>query len=69
MSDFKMKPTIFREYDVRGVAEQRFRRRARATLLGQAVGTRLRARSAAETPLVAVGRDCRLTSPRLCARR
>lgn len=57
----KMNPTIFREYDIRGVAGEDFDE-AFAHALGRAVGTRLRARHPDLTPVIAVGRDCRLTS-------
>jgi phosphomannomutase/phosphoglucomutase len=57
----KMNPTIFREYDIRGVAGSDFDE-AFAHALGRAVGTRLRARHPDLTPAMAVGRDCRLTS-------
>jgi phosphomannomutase/phosphoglucomutase len=52
-------PAIFREYDIRGVAEQDFDA-AFARTLGQAYGTMARE---AGKRVVAVGRDCRLTSP------
>ncbi|MEW6272917.1 MAG: phosphomannomutase/phosphoglucomutase [Thermodesulfobacteriota bacterium] len=57
----KMNPTVFREYDIRGVAGSDFDEDF-ARALGRAVGTRLRARHPGETPAIAVGRDCRLTS-------
>jgi len=52
-------PAIFREYDIRGVAERDFDD-AFARTLGQAYGTMARE---AGKRVVAVGRDCRLTSP------
>ena len=57
----KMNPTIFREYDIRGVAGSDFDEDF-AYALARAVGTRLRVRHPGTTPLMAVGRDCRLTS-------
>lgn len=55
----KMNPSIFREYDIRGVAgvdyDEAFVQR-----LGRAYGTMLRRENITR---VAVGRDCRLTSP------
>jgi len=56
-----MNPTIFREYDIRGVAGSDFDE-GFAYVLGRAVGSRLRARHPDITPAIAVGRDCRLTS-------
>src|ERR1700684_1710178 len=56
-----LKPTIFREYDIRGVAETEL-----ASLdvveLGRALGTLLQRKSGRRINL---GRDCRLSSPRL----
>jgi phosphomannomutase/phosphoglucomutase len=57
----KMNPTIFREYDIRGVAGSDFDEDF-ALELGRAAGTRLRARHPDRTPVMAVGRDCRSTS-------
>lgn len=57
----KMNPTIFREYDIRGIAGADFDE-AFAYALGRAVGTRVRALHPDATPAMAVGRDCRLTS-------
>ncbi len=57
-----LKPTIFREYDIRGVADQELTDDG-IELLGRAIGTyigRLRQRRR-----VNVGRDCRLSSERL----
>jgi phosphomannomutase/phosphoglucomutase len=56
-----LKATIFREYDIRGVAETELLSPDVADL-GRALGTYLR-RSAG--PKVNLGRDCRLSSPRL----
>jgi len=53
-----LNPTIFREYDVRGIAERDFDA-AFARQLGQAFGTIAREQGARR---VSVGRDCRLTS-------
>jgi phosphomannomutase/phosphoglucomutase len=62
-----MNPDVFREYDVRGVADRdldaafvRDLGRAVGTHVRQAAGSRQGARHA-----IVVGRDCRLTSPRL----
>ncbi|ACY17537.1 phosphomannomutase/phosphoglucomutase [Haliangium ochraceum] len=64
-----MNPSVFREYDIRGVAERDLGGDF-ARLLGRAMGQRLHAvRSpalAAEArPRLVVGRDCRVSSPRL----
>ena len=56
-----MNPRVFREYDVRGVADTDLGD-AFATDLGRAIGTRLR-RGGGRT--LALGRDPRLSSPRL----
>jgi len=56
----KMDQTIFREYDIRGVAGRDLDAEF-ARALGRAVGTRLR-RGAAGPVAASVGRDCRLTS-------
>jgi phosphomannomutase/phosphoglucomutase len=56
-----LKPTIFREYDIRGIAETELAS-ADVADLGRALGTHmLRHRG----PRVNLGRDCRLSSPRL----
>ena len=56
-----LQPTIFREYDIRGVAETEL-----ASLdviqLGRGLGTLLQQKSG---PNINLGRDCRLSSPRL----
>jgi phosphomannomutase/phosphoglucomutase len=52
---------IFREYDIRGVVGQDLDRDT-AFILGRAVATKVKASSRKE---VAVGRDCRLSSPEL----
>lgn len=54
-------PTIFREYDIRGIAEAELTDDG-IRLLGQAIGTLLQRRVG---PRVNVGRDCRLSSTRL----
>ena len=53
-----MNPAIFREYDIRGIAETDFTADF-ARLLGQAYGTYIRAQGKQR---VVVSRDCRLTS-------
>lgn len=54
-----MNPRVFREYDIRGVADRDLDD-VTVRAIGQAIGAR------ASGPVV-VGRDCRLTSPRLFA--
>ena len=54
-------PYIFREYDIRGVAEQDFPDEITYTL-GKTFGTNFRRNNIQR---VVVGRDCRLSSPRL----
>ncbi len=56
-----LKPTIFREYDIRGVAETELAS-PDVTDLGRALGTLLQRKSGRSINL---GRDCRLSSPRL----
>ena len=56
-----LKPTIFREYDIRGVAETELLSPDIADL-GRALGTYLQRHAG---PRINVGRDCRLSSPRL----
>ncbi|HKU43288.1 MAG TPA: phosphomannomutase/phosphoglucomutase [Polyangiales bacterium] len=56
-----MNPLIFREYDVRGVADRDLTDQL-ALDLGRAFGTFLRRRNHRR---IVVGRDCRLSSPRL----
>ena len=53
-----MNPTIFREYDIRGVAGEDFTEKD-ACLIGKAVGSYLRRKGKTH---VAVGKDCRITS-------
>ncbi|HZR80016.1 MAG TPA: phosphomannomutase/phosphoglucomutase [Candidatus Binatia bacterium] len=57
----KLDPTIFREYDIRGVAERDMDADF-ARALGRAVATRIRKVHPDRTPAMSVGRDCRLTS-------
>jgi phosphomannomutase/phosphoglucomutase len=56
-----LKPTIFREYDIRGVADQELTDDG-IEQLGRALGTYLQRHSG---PRIALGRDTRLSSPRL----
>jgi len=56
-----LKPTIFREYDIRGIAETELANPDVADL-GRALGTYLLRHSG---PRINLGRDCRLSSPRL----
>jgi phosphomannomutase / phosphoglucomutase len=56
-----LKPTIFREYDIRGVAGEELPDPG-VEELGQAIGTYLQRRAG---PKISLGRDCRLSSPRL----
>ncbi|MFQ5352054.1 MAG: phosphomannomutase/phosphoglucomutase [Candidatus Binatia bacterium] len=55
----KMNPDIFREYDIRGIAEQDYDQ-AFVEALGRAYGTRLLREGISR---VAVGRDCRVSGP------
>lgn len=54
-------PTIFREYDIRGVADRDLTTEA-VTAIGKAYGTYLRRE---KKYMIAVGRDCRVSSPRI----
>ncbi len=56
-----LKPTIFREYDIRGIADAELLS-PDIEVLGRAIGTYLQRKSGRQ---VNVGRDCRLSSPRL----
>src|SRR5271157_851172 len=56
-----LKPTIFREYDIRGVADQELQS-ADIEVLGEALGTYLQRHAG---PKINLGRDTRLSSPRL----
>ena len=57
-----LKQTIFREYDIRGIADTELTSEG-VEALGRALGTSLR-RAGART--VTLGRDARLSGPRLC---
>lgn len=61
-----MNPRIFREYDIRGVADRDLTD-ALVQDLGRALATYVRRRSGAEagSPRIALGRDCRLHGKRL----
>jgi phosphomannomutase / phosphoglucomutase len=56
-----LKPTIFREYDIRGVADTELES-SDVTDLGRGLGTLLQRKSGRS---ITLGRDCRLSSPRL----
>jgi len=56
-----LKPTIFREYDIRGIADQELLS-PDIELLGRAIGTYLQRERGRKVNL---GRDCRLSGPRL----
>jgi phosphomannomutase/phosphoglucomutase len=56
-----LKPTIFREYDIRGVAETELVS-SDVVDLGRGLGTLLQRKSGRS---ITLGRDCRLSSPRL----
>src|SRR6202166_2076280 len=56
-----LKSTIFREYDIRGIAETELAS-ADVADLGRALGTYMLRQSG---PRINLGRDCRLSSPRL----
>jgi len=57
-----LNPAIFREYDIRGVADTELQS-ADIADLGRALGTLLQRRSGSKR--ISLGRDCRLSSPRL----
>ena len=57
----RLNPKIFREYDIRGIAEEDFDADF-ARALGGALGTRARRARPERTPTLTVGRDCRATS-------
>ena len=61
-----MNPHIFREYDIRGVADRDLTE-ALVTDLGTTFAAHVREKSGKAAPLVAVGRDGRHSSPRLGA--
>jgi phosphomannomutase/phosphoglucomutase len=56
----KLSPTIFREYDIRGLVDQDLTEEA-VSLVGKALGTRIREAGGRKA---AVGRDARLSGPR-----
>ena len=56
----KLSPTIFREYDIRGLVDQDLTEEA-VHLVGKALGSRIREAGGARA---AVGRDARLSGPR-----
>src|SRR5579884_1803267 len=56
-----LKPTIFREYDIRGIADQELDSEG-VEQLGRAIGTYIRRERGNR---LNVARDCRLSSPRL----
>jgi phosphomannomutase / phosphoglucomutase len=57
-----LNPAIFREYDIRGIADTELQS-ADIADLGRALGTLLQRRSGSKR--ISLGRDCRLSSPRL----
>jgi phosphomannomutase / phosphoglucomutase len=57
-----LKPTIFREYDIRGIADSELLS-PDIELLGLGLGTYLQRKSGGRN--ISVGRDCRISSPRL----
>jgi phosphomannomutase / phosphoglucomutase len=64
-----MNPSVFREYDIRGVADRDFGDDF-VESLGRAIGTMIHRSGAprdGRRHAMAVGRDCRLTSPRIAA--
>ncbi|MEZ4403747.1 MAG: phosphomannomutase/phosphoglucomutase [Kofleriaceae bacterium] len=61
-----MNPRSFREYDIRGVADRDLDD-AVVQGIGRAAAARVATTTAGRRPRIAVGRDCRLTSPRLFA--
>ena len=56
-----MNPRVFREYDIRGVAERDLDTDF-VRALGRAIGTHL---SRSGSKRITLGRDCRVSSPRL----
>jgi len=58
-----LKPTIFREYDIRGIAETELAD-ADVKDLGRAFGTMIQRRAGTR---ISLGRDCRVSGPRLHA--
>ncbi len=61
-----MNPRIFREYDIRGVADRDLDDGV-VRAIGRAVAARVATTTPGRRPVLAVGRDCRLTSPRMHA--
>src|SRR5512132_809824 len=59
----KLSPTIFREYDIRGLVDQDLTEEA-VHLVGRALGTRIREAGGRRA---AVGRDARLSGPKFAA--
>jgi len=59
----KLSPTIFREYDIRGLVDQDLTEEA-VSLVGKALGTRIREAGGRRA---AVGRDARLSGPKFAA--
>lgn len=60
----RLNPRIFREYDIRGVADRDLDDPLVADL-GRAVAARVGEGTGARRPVIAVGRDCRVTSGRI----
>ncbi len=60
----KLSPTIFREYDIRGLVDQDLDEQA-VLLVGKALGTRIREAGGRRA---VVGRDARLSGPKFAAR-
>ncbi len=60
--DSDVNPRCFREYDIRGVADVDLDDET-VRAIGMAIG--MRAVASGDAPVVVVGRDCRVTSPRL----
>lgn len=64
---YMLNPTVFREYDIRGVADRDLPTDG-VELLGRAIGTFMRRKAPdAAAPRMIAGADCRLSSPRLKA--
>ena len=59
----KISPTLFREYDIRGLVDQDLTEEA-VSLIGKALGTKVRAAGGEN---IVVGRDCRLSGERFSA--
>lgn len=59
-----LNPGIFREYDIRGIADTELTSPG-VEDLGRAIGTFFRRKASLATPRCAVGRDARLSGPRL----